>query len=62
MNATDIIRFRLSNQQIADTKFKKPEEIVGWFGAMQAQVFAMAKWALGLRLKDENEGSIDTVV
>ena len=61
MNATDIIRFRLSNQQIADTKFKKPEEILGWFGAMQAQVFAMAKWALGLRLKDEKEGSIDTL-
>jgi hypothetical protein len=61
MNTTDIIRFRLSNQQIADTKFKRPEEILGWFGAMQAQEFAGAKWAFGLRLKDENEGSIDTL-
>ena len=61
MNDTDIIRFRLSNQQIADTKFKKPEEILGWFGAMQAQVFEMAKWALGLRLRDEKDGSIDTL-
>ena len=61
MNVADIIRFRLANQQIADTKFKTPEEILIWFGAMQAQVFPMAKWALGLRLKGENGGSIDTV-
>ena len=61
MKATDIIKFRLYNQQIADTEFKRPEEILGWFGAMQAQVFAMAKWALGLRLKDGREGSIDTL-
>jgi len=59
MNATDIIKFRLSNQRIASSEFKRPEEILGWFGAMQAQVFAMAKWAFGLRLKDETEGSID---
>ena len=59
MNATDIIRFRLANQQIADTKFKKPEEVLAWFGAIQAQVFPMATWALGLRLKGVDEASID---
>ena len=61
MKATDIIKFRLLNQQIADTKFKKPEEILGWFVGMQAQVFEMAKWALGLRLRDEKDVSIDTL-
>ncbi len=49
MTAADIIRYRLLNQQIAQTKFTRPEEIVGWLGAIQAQEFAMAKWAIGLR-------------
>lgn len=67
MTTRDIISHRLINQQIAKTKFKKPHEIVSWMAAMQAQEFAMAKWAIGLRLpglidadveKAFNEGSI----
>lgn len=59
MNIADIIRLRLANQQIADTKFETPEEVLVWLGAMQAQVFAMAKWALGLRLSAGHEAAID---
>ncbi len=50
MTISDIVRHRLINQQIAETKFKEPYEIVACLGAMQAQEFAMAKWAIGLRL------------
>lgn len=50
MTTTDILRARLINQQIAGTTFNKPQEIVAWLGAMQSQEFAMAKWAIGLRL------------
>jgi len=50
MKNADLINYRLINQQIAETKFKKPHEITGWLAAMQAQDFAMAKWAIGLRL------------
>lgn len=50
MNTIDIIRYRLFNQQIAETQFTKPAEIVSWLVAMQAQEYAMAKWAIGLRL------------
>ena len=50
MKTSDIINYRLINQQIAETHFTKPDEIVGWLGAMQSQEFAMAKWAIGLRL------------
>src|SRR5688572_31423999 len=59
MNTSDIIRIRLANQQIASTKFERPEEILGWLGAVQAQEFTMAKWTLGLRLKDVHEATID---
>ncbi len=30
MNTNDIIHYRLFNQQIAETKFSKPEEIISW--------------------------------
>ncbi|MBC8048035.1 MAG: AlkZ family DNA glycosylase [Fimbriimonadaceae bacterium] len=50
MTVPEIIQHRLLNQQIAETIYKKPEEIVSYMAAMQAQEFAMAKWAIGLRL------------
>ncbi|MBE9463021.1 winged helix DNA-binding domain-containing protein [Dyadobacter subterraneus] len=52
MTASEIIHARLVNQQIAQTKFSKPEEIVTHLVAMQAQEYAMAKWAIGLRLQN----------
>ena len=67
MSPSDIIPHRLFNQQIAVTNFTKPAEIVAWLGAMQAQEYAMSKWAIGLRIpslkdadveKSFNEGSI----
>ena len=59
MTTADIINRRLINQQIAETKFKKPQEIVNWMIAMQAQDFAMAKWAIGLRLPGSHETDIE---
>lgn len=59
MNANDIIRHRLFNQQIAETKFRKPAEIVSWLVAMQAQEYAMAKWAIGLRLPGTTDETIE---
>ena len=50
MNFKNISNTRLINQQIGDTNFTTPKEIVGWMGAMQAQDYRMAKWAIGLRL------------
>lgn len=59
MTLSDIASYRLINQQIAETKFKKPPEIVGWLGAMQAQDFAMSKWAIGLRLPALNDTDVE---
>jgi hypothetical protein len=50
MNTRQLLQLRLMNQQIAGTSFTRPAEIVSWLGAMQAQEYAMAKWAIGLRL------------
>lgn len=59
MNSSDLILHRLNNQQIAKTNFQKPEEIVYWMGAMQAQEYAMAKWAIGLRLDGVGHAEVE---
>ena len=58
MKSLDIVKLRLSNQQISSTKFKKAEEVVSWLGAVQAQEFAMAKWAIGLRMPKATDSQI----
>ena len=59
MEAHDILRHRLINQQLAGTTFKKPDEIVRWMAAMQAQEFAHAKWAIGLRLPSATDAEVE---
>jgi hypothetical protein len=43
---------RLAAQQITRHDFARPAEVVAWLGAVQAQDWAGAKWAVGLRLPD----------
>ena len=42
---------RVYSQQLSEAVFDKPGELVHWMGAVQAQHYQMAKWAVGLRLK-----------
>jgi hypothetical protein len=49
LKPTEILRLRLRHHWLARPPAAKPEEIVRHFGAMQAQDFGMAKWAVGLR-------------
>lgn len=58
MNSNDIVNIRLISQQISTTKFKSVKDLVHWMGAIQAQDYAMAKWALGVRLSGMNEEHI----
>lgn len=62
MNKSQIARIRLANQQIVGTNFTEPRELVSWLGAVQAQDYAMAKWAIGLRLKSATERSIEAAI
>lgn len=49
LSTRNLIRQRLVNQLLAASRFRQPVEVVAWFGAMQAQEYASARWALGLR-------------
>lgn len=52
MTSLDIARQRLYSQLIAQRAFDKPAAVVQWMGAVQAQDFAAAKWAVGLEAAD----------
>ena len=54
-----IPQVRLINQQLTGTVFDKPEDVITWFGAMQAQDFNAAKWAIALRCKNATDESIE---
>ncbi len=43
---------RLTNQHITTGGLRRAADVVTWFGAMQAQEYEPAKWALGLRMQD----------
>src|ERR1044072_6268309 len=59
MTPADILRRRLENQALARSALRTPEELVGWFGAVQAQDYFGALWALGLRLRGATESSVE---
>jgi len=55
-----ISKTRLISQKIASPEFKTPSEIVSWMGAMQAQDYPMAKWAIGSRLAETSDNIIES--
>jgi hypothetical protein len=62
MTNLDIARLRLINQRISMPSFAKPEEVVDWLGAVQAQDYFGAKWALGLRMRGATNTDIDKAI
>jgi len=54
---------RLVTQQIARPAFAAPRDLVAWLGAVQAQDYAAAKWAVGLRLAgDATDAEIERAI
>jgi hypothetical protein len=49
MNLTDIARMRMRNELLSRHPFKRPEQVVAHLGAMQAQDYNGALWAIAQR-------------
>lgn len=62
MTINDIPLIRLYNQQLLGTKLKTPKAVVQWMGAIQAQDYAMSKWAIGSRLPGTTDESIEKAI
>ncbi len=62
MTLKDIAKLRMYNQGIGPSKaevkkFKKPEDVVRHFGAVQAQDYGASLWAISLRMSTEGRSA-----
>lgn len=62
MTLPEISNLRLQNQKIEATAFTTATEVVNWMGAMQAQDYAMSKWAIGQRMLGVTDEIIETAL
>ncbi|HTV00899.1 MAG TPA: crosslink repair DNA glycosylase YcaQ family protein, partial [Luteitalea sp.] len=52
------VRQRLVAQGLTRRRWTRPEDVVSWFGAVQAQEYGPARWALGLRLEGVGDEAV----
>jgi hypothetical protein len=50
---------RLRNQKLAGFRSRDPDQVVAWFGGIQAQDFQAAKWAIGLRARAVTDAAVE---
>jgi len=59
MNGLDVLSARLGNQKLSSSGLKEAVDVVRWFGAVQAQDFNAAKWALALRMRQATVAAVE---
>lgn len=59
MNQQELLQRRLYYQQLSSPSFDSPGELVAWMGGVQAQDYPMSQWAIGLRLPQATEATIE---
>jgi hypothetical protein len=59
LDAASIARRRLRTQRLAGAGFDSPADVVRWFGAVQAQDYAGALWAVGMRTKGATAAGVE---
>jgi hypothetical protein len=57
-----IARLRVIRQGLENPRFATPDAVVRWFGAMQAQDYALAKWSVGQRTLEGSEMTVDAAL
>jgi hypothetical protein len=56
---TDLVCSRLGNQKLTRSAFRKPSDVVAWLGAVQAQDYPGARWALGQRAPGLTDAAVE---
>ena len=62
MTSSELLQARLSNQQISAHQFQTPGEVVKWLGAVQAQDYLSALYAIGLRMNETKEAAVEKAI
>jgi hypothetical protein len=60
--AKEVGRLRLAVQRVSATAFTHPAEAVAWLGAVQAQDYLGALWAVGLRVTGTREQDVEAAL
>jgi DNA glycosylase AlkZ-like len=58
MSAARLLAERLANQRLRGSTLRTPANVVSWFGALQAQDFAGARWAIGQRMPSATDAAV----
>lgn len=58
----NIATYRLYNQQISQSRFHTPEQVLAWLGGIQGQDYAGAKWSIGLRLPSATDADVERAI
>ncbi len=59
MTNSHLAHQRLHNHYLASPTFENPGDVVRWFGALQAQDYSGALWAVGQRMQNAVEADIE---
>jgi hypothetical protein len=59
MTSFDIVQQRLHNQHLLGAPFARPDQVVRWFGAVQAQEYPGATWGIAQRMDGLTQAAID---
>lgn len=62
MKRTDIALLRLKSQQLSVSEHTTAKSLVSWMGAIQAQDYAMSKWAVGARIPGSTDAAIEQAI
>jgi len=58
VSASRLLAERLSNQRLLDSRLPTAASVVSWLGAVQAQDFAGARWAVGQRMTSATDADV----
>jgi hypothetical protein len=59
MTTLNIVQQRLHNQHLLGAPFARPEQMVQWFGAVQAQEYPDATWGIAQRMDNPTQAALD---
>ncbi len=59
MRPSDVPHVRLHRQRLSSSRFTRPDEVVSWLGAVQAQDYSGAKWAVGQRMRHATDDLVE---
>ena len=62
MTDTDIALKRMWHRRISGPDFEKPAQVVQWMGAVQAQDYGQALWAVALRTVAATQADIEQAI